>query len=209
MIRVLLVDDHRLVREALCSMLDEEADISVVGQTGDGASALRLCGELKPDVVLMDIALPDISGIDATRLLAAEIPQVRVLALSTHIDRRIVERMLEAGAIGYIHKGVGRDEVLQGVRAVASGTSYLSQNIAALLVRNQESHDHASEPLTKRETQVLTLVASGKTSAQIAKQLYIAISTVDAHRYNIMSKLDVHNVAELTQYAIREGLVSP
>lgn len=208
--RVVLVDDHKLVREALCTVLEREPDIVVSGQAWDGESALELCRELRPDLVLMDIGLPDISGIDVTRRLLTEIPAIRVLAVSTFIDRRFVESMLEAGASGYIHKAAGRDELLKGIRAVASGTRYVSKNVAAMLVRNPAGHDAggASTRLGKRETEVLMLIADGRKSAQIAEKLHIAAGTVEVHRYNIMRKLDLHNVAELTKYAIREGLIS-
>lgn len=211
MIRILLADDHKMMREALCSVLEKEPDLAVAGEAGDGESALALCRQLQPDVVLMDIDLPDISGIEVTRRIMAESPAVRVLAVSTYIDRRFISGMLEAGAIGYIHKAAGRDEVLQGIRAVAAGTSYLSQNVAAMLIRSPEHAEveSGSVRLGKRETEVLLLIAEGKTSVQIAAQLHIAAGTAEVHRYNIMRKLNLHSVAELTKYAIRERLVSP
>lgn len=209
MIRILLVDDHELVREAFSLILEKAPDIAVVGQAGDGASAARLCRELRPDVVLMDISLPDISGIDVTRRLLGEDPLVKVLAVSTHINRSFVERMLDAGAVGYINKAAGRNELLEGVRAAASGKSYLSQNVAAMLM--QQSSRGVTKGVThrlgKRETEVLVLIAEGKTSVEIAARLNIAVSTAEAHRRNIFRKLDLHNAAELTKYAIREGLV--
>lgn len=211
MIRVLIVDDHVLVREALCSILEDEPDIDVVGQASDGESALTLCRELHPQVVLMDIALPDISGIEVTRRLSDENNPVRVLALSTHIDRRFVTRMVEAGAAGYINKAASKQELLSGIRAVAGGSSYLSQNVAAtmLLKAGGKDKDDPACQLGKRETQVLALIAEGKSSAEIAEKLYIAIGTVDVHRRNIMNKLKLHSVVELTRYAIRQGLASP
>ncbi|MCX7176072.1 MAG: response regulator transcription factor [Proteobacteria bacterium] len=211
MIRVLIVDDHVLVREALSSVLENEQDIEVVGQASDGESVLRLCRELHPQVVLMDIALPDVSGIDVTRKLVAENFPGRVLAVSTHIDRRFVTRMLEAGAAGYINKAASKQELLSGIRAVAAGSSYLSQNVAAMMLLNvgAKDKDGVNCRLGKRESQVLALIAEGKSSAQIAERLYIATGTVDVHRRNIMNKLKLHSVVELTRYAIREGLASP
>ncbi|MDD5176208.1 MAG: response regulator transcription factor [Sterolibacterium sp.] len=206
MIRLLLVDDHRIVREALCSVLERETDIAVVGQAGDGETALALVSELLPELVLMDIAMPGISGIEVTRRISAENPGVRVLALSTYFDKRIVTQMLEAGAAGFVNKAVGRDELLQGIRAVATGKPYLCQEIASMLVKPQSG---AETQLGRREIEVLHLLVEGSTSAEIASRLHIATSTVEVHRRNIMRKLDLHSIAELTKYAIRQGLITP
>lgn len=205
MIRLLLVDDHKIVREALCSVLEREADIAVVGQAGDGETALALVSDLLPELVLMDIAMPGISGIDVTRQIVAENPGVRVLALSTYFDRRVVTQMLEAGAAGFVNKAVGRDELLQGIRAVAAGKPYLCQEIAAMLVKPQSG---VESELGRREIEVLQLLVDGSTSAEIASRLHIATSTVEVHRRNIMRKLDLHSIAELTKYAIRQGLIT-
>lgn len=205
MIRLLVVDDHKVVREALCSVLEREADIAVAGQAGDGETALALVSRLLPDVVLMDIAMPGISGIEATRQISIETPGVRVLALSTYFDRRVVTQMLEAGAAGFVNKAVGRDELLQGIRAVASGKPYLCQEIAAMLVKPQSG---VATQLGRREIEVLQLLVDGSTSAEIASRLHIATSTVEVHRRNIMRKLDLHSIAELTKYAIRQGLIT-
>lgn len=211
MIRILLVDDHELVREAFCAILEKEQDVRIVGQAGDGTSAMRLCRALQPDVVLMDISLPDISGVEVTGRLIADNPGIKVLAVSTHLNRSLVERMLDAGAVGYVNKAAGRNELLEGVRAAAAGKTYLSQNVAAMLLHPAErAHvKGAATRLGKRETEVLVLIAQGKTSADIAARLRIAVSTAEAHRRNIFRKLDLHNAAELTLYAIREGLISP
>ena len=211
MIRVMLVDDHNVVREALSSVLQKEADIEVVGQAADGETALTLVTGLSPDVVVMDIALPGINGIEVTRRMLAAHPQIRVLALSTYFDRRIVTQTLEAGATGYVNKAAGRDELLQGLRTLAAGKPYLCQDIAAMLIRNPSGSDEfgGETQLGKREVEVLQLLVDGHTSAKIAARLHIATSTVEVHRRNIMRKLDLHSVAELTKYAIREGLVSP
>lgn len=205
MIRLLLVDDHKIVREALCSVLEREPDIAVVGQAGDGETALELVAELMPQVVLMDIAMPGISGIEVTRQIVAEFAGVNVLALSTYFDRRIVTQMLEAGAGGFVNKAAGRDELLQGIRAVVAGKPYLCQEIASMLVKPQGG---AETQLGRREIEVLQLLVDGSTSAEIADKLHIATSTVEVHRRNIMRKLDLHSVAELTKYAIRQGLIS-
>ncbi|MCX7178476.1 MAG: response regulator transcription factor [Proteobacteria bacterium] len=205
MIRLLLVDDHKIVREALCSVLEKESDITVVGQAGDGETALALVAELKPQLVLMDIAMPGLSGIEVTREIVAKYHGVNVLALSTYFDRRIVTQMLEAGAGGFVNKAAGRDELLQGIRAVVAGKPYLCQEIASMLVKPQGG---AETQLGRREIEVLQLLVDGSTSAEIADRLHIATSTVEVHRRNIMRKLDLHSVAELTKYAIRQGLIS-
>ena len=210
MIRVMLVDDHKLVREALSSVLDRETDIEVVGEAGDGTAALAQIDALAPHVVVMDIGLPDINGIEVTRQILQRRPHIRILALSTYFDRRIVTQTMEAGASGYINKAAGRDELLAGIRALAVGKPYLCQEIAAMLVRNPSGNDEfgCETKLGRREIEVLQLLVDGHTSAKIATRLHIATSTVEVHRRNIMRKLDLHSVAELTKYAIREGLIS-
>lgn len=211
MIRLLLADDHKVVREGLRSVLEREPDIEVVGEAGDGETALALVRELSPDVVMMDIAMPGIDGIQATSRIVANSPGIRVLALSTHFDRRIVTQMLEAGAIGYVNKAAGRDELLQGIRTVAAGKPYLCQEIAAMLVKTPRGKDDGGveTKLGRREVEVLQLIVEGHTSTEIAARLFIAAGTVDVHRRNIMRKLNLHNVAELTKYAIRQELISP
>jgi DNA-binding NarL/FixJ family response regulator len=208
-IRLLLADDHQIVREALRSVLEKEPDIEIAGEAGDGETTLTLARDLAPDIVVMDIAMPGINGIEATRRIIAANPAIRVLALSTYFDRSFVIQMLEAGATGYISKAAGRDELLRGIRSVAAGKPYLCQDIAAMLVKNPSGGEEGGgERLGRREIQVLQLIADGKTSAEIGAQLYISTSTVEVHRRNIMRKLDLHSVAELTKYAIRQGLVS-
>lgn len=212
MIRLILADDHKILREALSSILEREPDIEVVGHAGDGETVLALARKLSPDVILMDIAMPGINGIDATRQIVAENPTVRVLALSTYTDKRFVVQMLEAGAIGYVNKSTGRDELLQGVRAVAAGKPYLPQDIAAMLVKQTRSEHHggnAEVKLGRREEEVLQLIVEGLTSTKIGEKLHIATSTVEVHRRNIMRKLNLHSVVELTRYAIRQGLITP
>lgn len=209
MIRILIVDDHTLVREALRLVLEKDGDIAVVGQADNGESALTLCRELQPDVVLMDVSLGNMNGVDVTRTLIVENPALRVLTVSAHVDRRTIEMSLAAGAMGYVNKGADADELLRGVRALMEGTPFLSQDVAALLVRTYDDADGAggNSGLGSRETEVLKLVANGNTSAEIGALLHIATGTVEVHRYNIMKKLELRGVAELTKYAIRTGLI--
>ncbi len=209
-IEVMLADDHKILREALRSVLEREADIAVVAEASDGVETLRTAFEKKPQIVVMDIGMPGMGGIEVTRRLHTENPEIRVLALSTFFDRRIVMQMLEAGASGYVAKSAGGDELLRGIREVAAGNTYLSPEIAAVVVDTVRSKKSTreSEPLGRREQEVLALLADGKTSYEIGVQLHIATSTVDVHRRNIMRKLNLHSVAELTKYAVRKGIVT-
>lgn len=211
-IRVMLADDHKILREALKGILEREHDITLVGEANDGAEALALAPRMHPDIVLMDIGMPVMGGIEATRTLITENPEIKVIALSTFSDRRIVMQMLDAGARGYIVKSAGRDELLRGIRAVAHGRTYLCPDASSVLVdsvRNKNpAEPFSNERLGKREREVLQLLAEGHTSPEIGKRLYIATSTVEVHRRNIMRKLELHSIAELTKYAIRNGLTS-
>ena len=214
MIRIILVDDHTIVREALRTMLEQDKGIEVVAAVGDGETALRMAEELGPDVVVMDVGLPGQSGIETTRRLLAKCPQIKVLALSSYLDRRIVQQMLDVGASGYIAKSAASAELKQGICNVLAGRSYLCSEVAALVadgLRDQRSAGGQPAPnaLSRREVQVATLLAEGKSAPQIAADLHIAPSTVDVHRRNLMRKLDLHNVVELTRYAVRTGLVPP
>lgn len=212
-IRIMLVDDHKIFREALKERLEREHDLALVGEAGNGLDALELAEKSGPDIVLMDIGLPVMGGIEATRALVAEHPGIKVIALSTFSDRRIVLQMLEAGAGGYMVKSSGCDELLLGIRTVASGKTYLCPDAAGLLIDEIRTRDPA-EPfsrarLGKREREVLQLLADGHTSQGIGERLHIATGTVEVHRRNIMRKLELHSIAELTKYAIRNGLTSP
>ncbi len=211
-IHVMLVDDHRILRDALKGILEREHDIVLVGEASDGAEALDIAREVKPDVVLMDIGLPAISGIEVTRTILSEMPATKVIALSTFSDRRIVMQMLDVGASAYVVKSSGRDELLRAIRAVAHGRTYLCPDASAALIDSVRSkHPSESTPgeqIGRREREVLQLLADGHTSPEIGKLLHIATSTVEVHRRNIMRKLELHSVAELTKYAVRNGLTS-
>jgi DNA-binding NarL/FixJ family response regulator len=209
-IRLMLVDDHKILRDALRGILQKTADIKLIAEADDGPAALALAREHAPDVVVMDVGLVGMSGTETTRRMLAENPVIKVLALSASSDRGIVLQMLQAGARGYVVKSAGSEELLHGIRAVGQGQTYLYAEAAAALVdslRKPSLLGTRSETLGRREREVLRFVASGKTSTQIAEALHIATGTVEVHRRNIMRKLDLHSVAELTRYAIREGLV--
>lgn len=207
----MLVDDHRMLREALHAILEKAGDIVVVAEADSGIAALAFARALEPDVVVMEIGLEGMSGIEATRRMLAQNPGIKVLGLSNFADQRMVRQMLEAGASGYVLKSAGSEELLRGIRALAQGETYLYAEAAAAIVdslRTQSLPGTRKETLGRREREVLQLLASGKTSAQIAAALDIATGTVEVHRRNIMRKLKLHNVVELTRYAIREGLTS-
>ncbi len=214
MIRVMLVDDHTMVREALRVVLEQDGGMEVLAEVGDGETALRLADELTPDVVVMDVGLPGISGIETTRRLHTRHPEIKVLALSTHLDRRIVQQMLDVGASGYIAKSAAGAELKKGIRNVMAGHSYLCSEVAALVAdslrrRRGGSTRNTETRLSRREMQVATLLAEGKSAPKIADELNISPSTVDVHRRNLMRKLELHNVVELTKFAIRTGLIVP
>lgn len=214
MIRVMLVDDHTMVREALRVVLERDGGMAVVAEVGDGETALRMAGELKPDVVVMDVALPGLSGIEAARRLLARHPMTKVLGLSTYVDRRIVQQMLDAGAAGYIAKSAAGAELRKGIVALVAGRTYVCSEVAALLAESWRNRvpnapGDGSGKLSQREVQVATLLAEGKSAPEIAAELNISPSTVDVHRRNLMRKLDLHNVVELTKFAIRTGLIVP
>jgi DNA-binding NarL/FixJ family response regulator len=201
------------MRQGLSSLLTDQPDVEVVGDTGDGRTAIDMVRTHSPDVVVMDVGMPELNGIDATRRIRVEYPRTRVIALSTHTDGRYVQHMLEAGACGYVLKIAAYDELLRAVRAASVGRTYLSSQIAGGVVETALQgrtgvDGTAGVKLGTREREVLQLVAEGKTSAEAAKAMHISVKTVETHRRNIVAKLGLHGTAELTKYAIREGLTS-
>ena len=212
-IRILLVDDHEIVVEGFRSLLEQQSDMEVVGVAADGRVALQLTRELSPDVVVMDVTMPNLGGVETTRQIVRDFPDAKVLALSMDPSRRIVAQMLTAGASGYLVKTCALEELVWGVRAVAEGKTYLSPQIADGVVDGYVHQGSAAEQvpcalLSGREREVLQLVAEGKSTKEIAATLHLAAKTVEAHRHNIMEKLDVHSIAGLTKHAIREGLTA-
>jgi len=211
-IRIILADDHTIVRHGLSRSFQQEEDVEVIAQTKDGRSTVELARELSPDVVVMDIGMPDLNGIEATRQITRESPQVKVIALSMHSSRKYVTEMFKAGASGYLLKNCDFEELADAVRTVAGGKTYISPSISDVVIQHMhvsEEGDSAFSVLTRREREVLQLLAEGKTTKQAALRLYISPKTVEAHRLNIMSKLDVDSIALLTKYAIQEGLTLP
>ncbi len=212
-LKVLIADDHRIIREGLREMLEKEPDIKVVGEAADGRMAQRLARDLTPDVVVMDVNMRELNGIEATRQIAAEGRGVKIIALSMHEDRRFVLNMLKAGASGYMLKDDAFRNLAKAVRMVVAHKTYLSHEISELLENECRTLSATLESgdfqlLTCREREVLQLIAEGQTSHQIADHLHISIKTVETHRGQLFAKLKIKGVAELTKYAIREGLTS-
>ncbi len=210
-IRVMLADDHRILREALRSVLEYEDDIDVVAEACDGHETLRLAEQDPPDVVVMDIGMPGLDGIETTRRLIEKCPGVKVVGLSTYFDRRIILQMLDAGARGYVVKASGGHELVQAIRTVYSGQIYLCEEIVGIMREADRLGDkrpvkqNEIQNLGIREREVLQLLSDGKSSQEISVLLRIAATTVEVHRRNIMHKLDLHSPAELTRYAILHG----
>jgi len=212
-IRVVLADDHHIVREGLTALLAKEDDIELVGEAASGRDALALAEQLRPDVVVMDVAMPDMNGMEATRRITEVAPGVGVLALSMHADKRFVRRMLLAGAAGYLRKGCTFEELVRAIRAVAGGQTYLSPEIARTVTKDYvrrlaKNNAQRTNSLTAREREVLQMLAEGNTPKQIAARLNLSVKTVSTHRRHIMEKTGVRSLAELVKYALREGLTS-
>jgi DNA-binding NarL/FixJ family response regulator len=213
-IKILLADDHAIVRHGLAESMQKEEDMEVVGQAKNGLSAIDMVREKTPDVVVMDISMPDINGMDATREILRDFPKVKVIALSMHSAKKFVREMFKAGACGYLLKDCEFDELANAIRVVMKGKSYISPEITDVVVdsyvrTSTEDKSSVFSDLTKREREVLQLMAEGKTTKQIGLKLHISPKTVEAHRLRVMDKLDIDNVAQLTKYAIQEGLTSP
>lgn len=213
-ISVILADDHKITREGLRTMIEKERDIEVVGEAEDGREAVELVADLSPDVVVMDISMPDLNGIEATRMILDEDTHTRVLALSMHSDRRFAAGIFSAGASGYLLKDCAYEELAEAIRTVAQDRKYLSADMTDVMLDDyvemlsDDDDQSAFSVLTDRQREVLQLLAEGRTTRQIAQDLHVSVKTIESHRQNIMQKLDIHNVAELTKYAIREGLTS-
>jgi two-component system, NarL family, response regulator NreC len=216
-IRVILADDHKIVRDGLKSMLAKQLDIEVVGEADNGRDAVSVAGELMPDVVVMDIGMRDLNGIEATRILAERHPEIRVVALSMHSDKRYVSEMLAAGASAYLLKDGAFEELATAIRAAAEGQRYLSPGVADIVVDDYVSMlsgdvtTHASgqiAALSGREREVLQLIAEGKSTKEIAALLHLSVKTVETHRRQLMEKLNIFNIAGLTRFALREGLIT-
>ena len=210
---ILLVDDHQMMRDGLRAVLERESDLHVSGEAADGRTALELCSTLHPDVVVMDIGMPGLNGIEATRQVTTHHPRTRVVALSMNADRRYVHAMFEAGAWAYLVKSSASDELIRAIRAVSHDEKYVSPAVAsavldAFVVGPKATQRDPRSELSPREREVLQLLAEGMTSKEIAGKLDLAVSTIETHRKQIMAKLELRSVAELTKFAIRTGITT-
>ena len=213
MISIILVDDHVIMRDGLRHLLDEESDIEVIGEADNGRKAVKLALEKKPDIVIMDIAMQDMNGIEATRQIKSNNPEIKVIALSMHSERQIVVGVFRAGASGYLLKESSGLELVDAIRTIHLGRKYLSQKISDIVLQEisdvkKDTKEIGVDVLTNRECEILQLISEGNSTKKIAEVLFISPKTVESHRANIMEKLNIHNIPELTKYAIRAGLTS-
>ena len=212
--KILLADDHKITRQGLRSLLEKQPDMKVVAEAEDGREAVRLARQLHPDVVIMDVSMPDLNGMAATRQILGKSKKVKIIALSMHSDTLFISEMLKSGASGYLLKDCAFEELREAIRTVIAGNIYLSPAISDVVVDDylhrlsKTGPSDSGEVLTDREREVLQLMAEGKSTKQIALELYISVKTVETHRRQIMNKLNIHTVAELTKYAIRKGLTT-
>ena len=210
-IRIALADDHKVLRHGLSKAFGNEKDMEVVGEAEDGYEIIELAKKITPDVIIMDIAMLGMNGIEATRQVIKELPDVKIIALSMHSGKKMIHEMFKAGAKGYLLKDCEYDELINAIRIVVTGMTYLSPSITGVVVGdmlNPSEGKDAFDVLSERERQVLQLLAEGKTTKQIGQTLHVSPKTVEGHRTKIMTKLDIDSVANLTKYAIREGLTS-
>jgi DNA-binding NarL/FixJ family response regulator len=211
---VLLAEDHTIVRKGIRSLLDEESDIKVVGEAEDGREAVDKVEQLEPDVVLMDISMPTLNGLEATRQIIKRWPDVKVLILTMYTDEEYIFQFLRAGAAGYLVKRTAPTELVSAIQAAYRGESFLSPVVSKKVIEEYVRYALESAPeddydkLTDREREVLQLLAEGFTNKEIARQLHISVKTAGVHRTNLMDKLDLHNLSEVTKYAIRKGIIS-
>ncbi|MGA2172280.1 MAG: response regulator transcription factor [Sedimentisphaerales bacterium] len=210
-IRILLADDHKITRQGLHSLLEKQQDMEVVAEAENGRTAVRLAAELAPDVVIMDLTMPDLNGVEATKQILNKSPDIKIIALSMHSDSLFVTEMLKSGAAGYLLKECAFEELTRAIRTVMGSKTYLSPSISGVVVedyiqRLSKTDSSNSDILSDREREVLQLLAEGNSTKQVALKLHISVKTVETHRRQIMSKLNIHTVAELTKYAIRKGI---
>jgi len=211
--RILIAEDHGVVRQGLKALIDGQDGMEAIGEAQDGLQVVELADRLSPDVILMDISMPNLNGVEATRLILRDNPDVKIIALSVHFNKHCVTDMLQAGASGYVLKSCLFDEVVSALHAVNSGEHYLSSKVSEIVMddyleRLKITGELETAKLTERERRVIQLLAEGKTTKQIGRQLHVSPKTIDANRREAMDKLGISNIAELTKFAIREGMTS-
>ncbi len=212
-IRIIIADDHKIMREGLRSLIERQAGMEVVAETGDGRTAVKLSKELSPGLVVMDISMPDLNGIEATRQIVAKSPGIKVIALSMHSERHFVVEMFKAGASGYVLKDCAFEELITAIQAAVAKKRYLSPGLADIFIKDYvrllpETELATFSSLSPREREVLQLIAEGKSTREIASALNLSTKTIETHRQQVMEKLNLHSIAELTKCAVREGLTS-
>lgn len=212
-ITILLADDHKIVRDGLRALLENQPDMKVIAEAENGRTAVQLARQKRPQVVIMDISMPDLNGIEATRQMIRELPDIKVIALSMHSDRRYILRMFRAGAVGFLLKDCAFEELVSAINTAIADQPYVSPSIAGVIIQDfvrsgSQISSSATDVLTAREREVLQLLAEGWATKEIASHLHLSVKTVETHRRRIMEKLGLHGIAELTKYAIREGLTS-
>jgi len=208
-IKILLADDHKILRDGLVNVIEKNPNLKVVGEATNGREAIKLCATLEPDVVIMDVAMEGLNGVEATRQISRDFPKSKVIALSMHSNKRFILGMFKAGAYGYLLKDCDSSELIKAVKTVAENKKYISQHISGAIVEELISPEDKEESiLSQREKEILQLISEGKSSKEIAETLFLSSKTVDSHRKNIMDKLELFTIPDLTKYAIKTGLTS-
>ncbi|MDA3943228.1 MAG: response regulator transcription factor [Bacteroidetes bacterium] len=213
-IKILIADDHQLFREGLVTLLTDSDQIEVVGQAENGIDAIDKADKLKPDIIIMDIGMPTLNGIEATKIIKKNQPEVKIIALSMHAEKSYIKQMLEAGAKGYVQKNCAIQKLIEGIHTVNSGNIYLSESITEALVedyleyKKEDDQLRLFESLTSREMEILILVASGKSTGDIAEELFVSVKTIGTHKHNILEKLQLKTTADLVKFALRHNLIN-
>jgi DNA-binding NarL/FixJ family response regulator len=208
-IKIILVDDHKLLRDGLRNIIEQKSNMHIIGEASDGREAIKICIKLQPDVVVMDVAMPGLNGIEAAKQIHKTQPNIKIIGLSMHSGKQFIQGMFKAGAFGYLLKDGDSDELIAAISTVVENKRYLSKDINQdflMLLKKGETIEKA--PLSSREKEVLQLIAEGKTSKEIGGVLFLSPKTIDVHRNNIMKKIDLHTIPELTKYAIQKGLTT-
>ncbi|MBF0226425.1 MAG: response regulator transcription factor [Desulfobacterales bacterium] len=212
-IKVLIADDHDIIRDGLKALIDKKSGMEVIAEAKNGRQAVQLAVKLKPDVIVMDISMPELNGIDASRQIMSELPSTKIIALSIHTQKRFVVGMFKAGVSAYLPKYSASEELFNAISTVMKGQIYISPKIAGVVIKDYlnrlpETEKYGIEILTEREREVLQLIAEGSKTKDIATKLHVSVSTVETHRRQIMEKLNLFSIAELTKFALKEGLIS-